>query len=179
MTRFRIHLATFAVSAMLLAAGCSGSGTTGQSGTGKGKDDNTKQGKDDNGKGKTDNDKKGKDDHPHGHGVTGPHGGVLIELGDEEYHGEFTVDHKKKEVVVYILGGDAKKAVPIEAKEIDLAIKEPKFSIKLKAAPQEGDPAGQASAFKGTHDNFGKEQDFAGTVSMKIKDKPYVGEFEE
>jgi hypothetical protein len=36
----------------------------------------------------------------------GPHGGTIIEFG--KWHGEFCMDHGKKQATVYILGGDAK-----------------------------------------------------------------------
>src|SRR4051812_42995918 len=50
------------------------------------------------------------DDHDHG---PGPHGGTIIELGGGKYHAEFTVDHKKQEAAVYILGGNAKSPLPL------------------------------------------------------------------
>ena len=115
------------------------------------------------------------DDHEHGEG---PHGGTIIELGD--YHGEFTVDHGKKDATVYILDGKrAKKAEPVAASKVSLAIKSPMFQVELKAAPQDGDPAGKASRFVGTHDHFGKEQEFEGTVSLEVGTKPYAGDFKE
>src|SRR5687767_13476253 len=60
--------------------------------------------------------------HAHEHPDEGPHGGALAEWGDEKYHAEFTVDHGKKQATVYILDGSAKKAAPIEAKEITLTL---------------------------------------------------------
>ena len=51
------------------------------------------------------------DDHGHeaghGHGA-GPNGGTLADWGGGKFHVEFTVDHDKKETVVYILGSDEK-----------------------------------------------------------------------
>src|SRR5829696_9292877 len=54
----------------------------------------------------------------HDHGAEGPHGGALAEWGEEEYHPEFTVDHATQEATVYVLDGSAKKAAPIDAKEL-------------------------------------------------------------
>jgi hypothetical protein len=116
------------------------------------------------------------DDHDHG---AGPHGGTIIELGGGKYHAEFTVDHKKQEAVVYILGGNAKSPLPIKADTVMLSIKDPSFQVELKARPQTGDPAGQSSCFAGTHEKFGKEQEFAGTVSCEIDGKPFAGDFAE
>src|SRR5690242_5939430 len=55
---------------------------------------------------------EGSDAGGHDHHGSGPHGGTVTEWGDGNYHVEFTVDHDKKEAVVYILGGDAKTPAP-------------------------------------------------------------------
>ena len=114
------------------------------------------------------------DDHEHG---PGPHGGTVIEFGN--YHGEFCVDHGKKQVTVYILDGGVKKDVPIAAEKLLLSIKNPTFQVDLKASPQEGEPKGKSSRFVATHDNFGKVQEFEGTVSGTVDGKPYAGDFKE
>lgn len=85
----------------------------------------------------------------HAHPETGPHQGDLIELGDEEYHAELIHDDATKTVILYLLGKDAKTAVSIADPQIDLnlAVDGKPLQVKLTAAPQEGDPAGQASKF--------------------------------
>lgn len=118
---------------------------------------------------------------PHAHPTEGPHGGALIEWGDEEYHLEFTVDHAKKEATVYVLDGEVKKAAPIKAESLTLVVKNvtPPATITLKAAPEKDDPAGSSSRFAGTHDALGKVMEFQGEVSGKVGDTPYSGEFKE
>ena len=97
-------------------------------------------------------------DHP----SHGPHGGALAEWGDEEYHAEFTVDHPTQQATVYILDGTAKKAKPIAAKRLTATLKTtPPVTVTLDAAPQAGDPPGQASRFAGKAAALGKEQEFA------------------
>jgi hypothetical protein len=118
--------------------------------------------------------KGGDDDHDHG---PGPHAGTIIEFG--KWHGEFTVNHKTQEATVYILAADAKTAVALQVEKPLLSIKTPQFQVDLKAAPQEGDPAGKASRFVAKHEHFGKEQEFEGTFSGVVDGTPYVGEFKE
>lgn len=114
----------------------------------------------------------------HEHPATGPHKGALAEWGEEEYHVEVTFDHKNKTAVIYILDGSAKKAKPIAAREIVLTIKgKPPVTLKVLAAPDKDDPQGSSSRFAGKHDLFGKHQDFEGTVSGKVGNKPYSGDF--
>jgi hypothetical protein len=116
-----------------------------------------------------------KADHPD----HGPHGGAIIEWGDEEYHLEFTVDRKAKQATVYVLDGNIRKPKPIAAQQLTLTLKQPVITVTLEASPQEGDPAGSASRFVGKNEAFGQEQPFAGTVSGEAGGKPYAGDFAE
>src|SRR6056297_1812565 len=61
----------------------------------------------------------------HGHGV-GPHEGVIADWGGGKFHVEFTVDHDKTQACVYVLGGDEKTPIPIDAPSIELYILDPK-----------------------------------------------------
>src|SRR3954453_3788032 len=83
-------------------------------------------------------------DHDHDHAHHGPHHGHLMELGEEEYHAEWTHDETGK-VTFYILGSDAKKEVPIAAGEITIDVKigdNPPKTYKLEAVnPTEGKSA--------------------------------------
>ncbi len=87
---------------------------------------------------------------PHGSHEHGPHEGHVIELGNEEYHAEVVDDHDKDELGIYILGGDAKTAKPVELTELVLTFKhgDKTEEFKLPAVKQEGDPEGKASFFK-------------------------------
>lgn len=59
----------------------------------------------------------------HKHAEHGPHGGPLVELGDEEYHAEVLLDEKANVVTVHVLDGEAKDAVAIESKEIIINVR--------------------------------------------------------
>jgi hypothetical protein len=121
---------------------------------------------------------KGPQAEGHHHGP-GPHGGVLVEWGEEEYHPEFTVNHEKQEATVYILDGTGKKEISIPAKSINLQLKNPVVQIELLAAPQKGDPEGTSSRFIGKHEALGKEMEFEGTIDGVVDGKPYSGKFKE
>jgi len=120
------------------------------------------------------------DSHEHG---AGPHGGVLFDFG--KHHGEFTVDHDKKECAVYVLGGDEKTPRPVAADEFTLTTKEtktkdgkvvPPMTIKLLPADAKD---GKAAKFAGTDPGLGNVAEFEGAVSGKIDGKPSKGEFKE
>jgi hypothetical protein len=115
----------------------------------------------------------------HVHPTAGPHGGALVEWGDEEYHVEVIVDRAKQEVRAYILGPDAKTATPIKTDKLVFAVAAPKFEVELKPERQENDPTGKASVFTAKHAHFGKEPLFRGEVRADIEGTPYDGTFEE
>jgi hypothetical protein len=146
--------------ALALAAGCG-----------------NQQGTSPRGSGKAATSGSGKEgDHSHG---TGPHGGVVFDLGGGTYHAEFTVDHPRQEATVHILGSDAKTATAVKADKLLLSIRKPQFQVELKAVPLDGEPKGKSSRFAGRHQRLGKEQEFAGTVSGEIDGTPFAGDFKE
>lgn len=112
------------------------------------------------------------------HGA-GPHGGTLTDWGGGKYHVEFTVDHDKKETVVYVLGADEKTPVPIKAEKITVSIDDPASEIEAKAQPLEGETDGASSRFVGTHETLGIVKEYAGTISGEIDGTPYSGDFKE
>lgn len=116
----------------------------------------------------------------HAHGA-GPHGGTLTDWGGGKYHVEFTVDHDKKEAVVYVLGADEKTPAPVAPTDgkLLLTISEPAFQVELVARPLAGETAGTSSCYGGTHDNLGIVREFAGTISGEVEGTPFAGDFEE
>src|SRR5690349_8968590 len=90
-------------------------------------------------------------DHNHPAHGAGPHGGTLTDWGGGKYHVEFTVDHDKKEAMVYIVGSDEKSPAPVKAEKVLLSINDPSFQLELKAQPLEGETDGMSSLFVGQH----------------------------
>jgi hypothetical protein len=117
------------------------------------------------------------DEHDH-HG-SGPHGGTIAEWGSGDYHVEFTVDHDRKEAVVYVLDGNAKLAAPIEVPSLLLTINDPQFQVELVAKPLAGEKAGASSRFVGQHQNLGSVREFEGTIVGEVNGLPYAGDFKE
>ena len=108
----------------------------------------------------------------------GPDDGTLIDIAG--LHAEFTVDHPTKTATVYILDGKrGKKAEPIAVSKLTISVKSPTFQVEAKASPEAGDPAGKASRFVAVHENFGKEQEFEGSISLELDGKPYTEDFKE
>ncbi len=81
------------------------------------------------------------------HPSEGPHHGVLIELGNEEFHAEIV--HDNVTVTIYLLDSSATKSVAIDAAEvsINLVLDGKPEQFKLPASPDAGDRDGASSRF--------------------------------
>lgn len=60
--------------------------------------------------------------HQHNHAELGPHGGQLVELGEEEYHAEIIHDDNTHAVSVYVLDGKAEATVAISAPSVTIDV---------------------------------------------------------
>lgn len=123
------------------------------------------------------------DEHHHAHGH-GTHDGHLIELGDEDYHAELVFDEESRQIIVYVLDSAAKEAVALDVEEIalNLVIDEQPVSLKLAAAPQEGDAEGRSSRFQIAGDQVPQEihdeEDLEGRLSLTIDGVAFSGDIE-
>src|SRR5580698_9518923 len=118
--------------------------------------------------------------HDHEHG---PHSGHLVELGEEEHHAEVVFDAKSAKLTIYILDSTAKKAEPIDAKDValKLTIDGKSAGFKLPPVPDAGDPQGKSSRFELAGDpdikaHIKDEEDLKGTVSVTIANKSFTGD---
>jgi hypothetical protein len=119
----------------------------------------------------------GEDEHAH---EEGPHGGQIIELGDEEYHAELTHDDATHKVGVYLLDSTAKAAAAIDAPSVavNCRIDEKPEQFTLVAVPQPGEPAGSSSYFELVSEELCDGWDAPNSVArlnVVIGGKPYVG----
>ncbi|MEM8911918.1 MAG: hypothetical protein AAGC97_09140 [Planctomycetota bacterium] len=113
----------------------------------------------------------------HAHGV-GPHGGTIVDWGGGTYHVELTTDQGQQEAVVYILGGDEKTPVPIDADSVQVAIQSPPIHLVLNRDPLPDDPAGKSSRYTGTDPSLSDVADHAGTITGVVEGTPYSGDYQ-
>lgn len=114
----------------------------------------------------------------------GPHKGIVVEWGDEEYHPELVIDKKEGTVTAYIYGDHnalhKAKLKAIDSKSITLALKtDPPTTFKLEPSPEKDDPKGSSTKFVGKHEVLKKDMKWSGTLAGKIGTKPYSGEFKQ
>lgn len=118
--------------------------------------------------------------HEHAHASAGPHGGGLIELGNEEYHAELVHDDTAGTVTVYILDSAARSAVPIDATEVIINLKHDGRGeqFKLASSADQGEPAGKSSRFVSSDAELAEDLDKDGAepqLVVTISGKQYRG----
>ena len=114
----------------------------------------------------------------HSHPTEGPHHGSLIELGDEEYHGELVHDDKAGTVTIYLLDSSAREAVAVELSEVHINASHDGQSeqFALAARPMPEDPEGKSSRFVSEDSELAEHLDEEGAdarLVLKISGKSY------
>ncbi|MCX7392745.1 MAG: hypothetical protein NTW75_01315 [Planctomycetales bacterium] len=116
--------------------------------------------------------------HAHDHSAKGPHGGSLVELGDEEFHAEVVLDADQHTLRVFVLGKDAKTPQGTVAQEVAVA-SHGKNPWMLKPVPQEGVGEGKTSLFEIVDESIVHEildaKLLHADLKIQIDDKPYTG----
>ncbi len=112
-----------------------------------------------------------------GHPEHGPHGGELVELGNEAFHIEMI--HVKDAAAFYVLDGAAKNAVAIAADELTVSLKKDGEvrSFKLPADAQADDESGKSSRFASVDKELAKwlETGAEGVIVVNIDSKSFTG----
>ena len=104
-----------------------------------------------------------------------PHGGELLELGEEEAHLELVHDSKAGSVTVYVLGKDGKTPISVAPPTIVVATKEGPKEITLTAVNPKAD--GTADTFKGSHASLMVEP-LDGRIRVTIAGKAFQSPLE-
>ncbi len=78
-----------------------------------------------------------------------PHGGVLVDAGDDFAHVEIVFDPAVGNLSAYILDGEAEEVVPLKQPEILVRLMKPTRTLKLKALvnPLNGEKLGATSSY--------------------------------
>ena len=118
----------------------------------------------------------------HDHDHAAPHGGDVIELGEEEYHAELVHGKAPSTVTIYFYDGELAKVVPLEIEHLDLnmVVDGKPQQFQLPAAPQEGDSAGKSSRFELVDAKLAEllGGDAEGRFNVKIDGKSFVGQID-
>jgi hypothetical protein len=107
-----------------------------------------------------------------------PHGGTLVEFGEEFAHLELQLDPAIGRLTGYVLDGEAEKPVPIVQGEIVLLVKgkSADYSVPLKGVgnPLTGEKLGDTSQFEGQADQLKGAKEFdAEVLKITVKGKEF------
>ena len=121
----------------------------------------------------------GHDHGDHEHAELGPHGGLLIELGDEEYHAELLHDEQTHTVTIYVLDAKAAETVPVSAPEvvIQLDVKGKPQRFALAAVHLDQEKPSQAVCFEAADEELSHaldEQGAKGTLAIDINGQEFT-----
>ena len=116
----------------------------------------------------------------YGHEHKPPHGGTLVEFGEEFAHLELVLDAKEGKLSGYTLDGEAENPVRVKQSEIVLLIKLPgaaepaKVTLNAFASVLSGEKEGDTSQFEGQADALKGSKLFDALVSViSIKGKEF------
>jgi len=117
----------------------------------------------------------------HDHAATGPHQGVLIELGSTDYHAELVHDDQTERVTVYLLDSTAKKLVMSDAKEVMINIRKGDRPVQFTLTGKASD--GQSAAAFSEYTLASKEllnllhdHDVTAKLNVTIAGQPFSGQ---
>jgi len=122
-------------------------------------------------------------DAAHVHPTEGPHGGHLIELGNEDYHAELLHDEGTRTVTIYLLDGPAKAAVAGDEEEVIFQLFQDGDFVfyALKAVPASGDEIEQshfALADETLCDTLIHADEVKGRLNVSIGGEQFTGMIE-
>ena len=121
----------------------------------------------------------------HDHSAKGPHGGHLVELGEEEFHAEWLEDDESGKVTVWILDSKAKGEVSIAAESILIKTKDKEKTDSFELPAVDRTKGDKPTAFKFeivSKELLGKLETPNATtpvIHVDVNGKPFEGKIEE
>jgi Flp pilus assembly protein TadD len=113
-----------------------------------------------------------------GHEHSTPHGGALLELGEEFARLEFVLDATTGRLTAYALDGKAEKAVRVKQSSIEITIFNPAAVVKLYGVANSltGESANDTSEFAGESDALKGASSFDGMIrAVTIRGRQFKG----
>ena len=122
-------------------------------------------------------------DHGHDHAAHGPHEGHVLELGEEEYHAEWTHDDDSGKVTVYLFDHEIKQPAPTTAETVVIKVKvgETEKEYLLEAIDRTTGEMPTATQFELVDKTLGTALITEGTdatLAVEIGGKPYTAKIE-
>jgi hypothetical protein len=101
---------------------------------------------------------------PAKHAHQAPHGGTLVELGEEFAHVELVFDGATGKMAAYVLDGEVEKPIRLDQKEIVLKGKTASVALQAVGSPLTGEKPGDTSQFEGQSETLRGAKEFDATI---------------
>jgi hypothetical protein len=104
---------------------------------------------------------------PVGHHHAAPHGGTLIELGEEYAHVELVLDKGSGKLSAFVLNGHLDEAVRLAQPTMEITVEKPELKLNLVAIPSglSGETVGDTSQFETQSDALKGVSEFKAAIS--------------
>lgn len=110
----------------------------------------------------------------HEHEHKAPHGGTLVEIGEEFAHLELVLDQATGQLTAYALDGEAENSVRLPQKEIELTIGSATIKLAAVDNPLTGETIGDTSEFRSQPGALKDQSQFTGTIKkIQIKGQSF------
>lgn len=128
------------------------------------------------------------DDHDHVHHHNPPHGGALMEVGEEFAHLELVLDRHASKLTLYVLDGEVEKPVRLTASSLKMSTSAARFdqlpkevtselrAIEFKAVanPLTGEAVGNTSEFVSENPSYRYLSEIIGSIeNVEIKGQKF------
>jgi hypothetical protein len=118
-------------------------------------------------------------DEDHGHEHEAPHGGSLVEFGDEFAHLELVLDASTGTLTAYVLDGEAEQPVRLPVQGIDMRVTAPAGAAPVRLLPVanalSGETVGDTSMFAATVPGLKGLSSFSGAVvELSVKGQTFT-----
>lgn len=100
-----------------------------------------------------------------GHHHSAPHGGTLVEMGEEFAHLELVLDAETGTLTVYVLDGEAEHALPLDKPSLTLTVDSKQLPLEPVADELTGETTSNTSTFRVTSEQLKGRKSFEGTLS--------------
>lgn len=105
-----------------------------------------------------------------------PHGGSLVEIGDEFAHLELVLDADSGKLTAFVLDGEAEKSLRIRQKALVLKLGASSVTLRAEDNPLTGEKPGDCSEFSARSAKFRARRKFEGRFGpLTILGKTFKG----
>ena len=112
----------------------------------------------------------------HHHEHAAPHGGKLVEIGEELAHLEVVWKAETGDLRIYVLDGEARNGVPLTQVAMKLKVDQQNYELAAQSNSLSGEKPGNSSEFAGKLESLKNQSTWKGVVErVELKGQKFDG----